>query len=90
MIVTRIESVTKTKFKVYVDEQFAFVLYKGELSHYRIQEGMEVSQALVDTIKKEAISKRAKLRAMHLLNDMGIIERHERRCAHGLSGSDRR
>ena len=32
MVVTRVEAVTKTKYKVYVDGQFAFILYKGELS----------------------------------------------------------
>ena len=74
MKVTSIESVTKTKFKVYLDEQFAFVLYKGELSRYRIQEGAELSQELVDCIKQEVLLKRAKLRAMHLLNAMDRTE----------------
>ena len=36
MTVTKIEPVTKTRYKVYVDGQFAFVLYKGELSRYHI------------------------------------------------------
>lgn len=74
MVVTRIEGVTKTKFKVYLNEQFAFVLYKGELSRYQIQEGKELSQTLIDTIKTEVILKRAKLRAMHLLNAMDRTE----------------
>ena len=34
MAVTRVEAVTKTKYKVYVDGQFAFILYKGELSRF--------------------------------------------------------
>ena len=55
MTVTQIQSVTKTKYKVYLDEQFAFVLYKGELSLYGIQEGMELSQSVVDRIKKEVL-----------------------------------
>ena len=74
MIVTRIESVTKTKFKVYLDEQFAFVLYKGELSRYRVREDMELSQESIDSIKQEVLLKRAKLRAMHLLNAMDRTE----------------
>lgn len=74
MIVTQIVGVTKTKFKVYVDEQFAFVLYKGELSRYRIQEGKELSQEQMDEIQSEVILKRAKLRAMHLLNQMDRTE----------------
>ena len=74
MKVTSLESVTKTKYKVYLDEQFAFVLYKGELSRYRIQEGVELSQETIDCIKQEVLLKRAKLRAMHLLNAMERTE----------------
>ena len=74
MIVTRIESVTKTKYKVYVDGQFAFVLYKGELSRFHIADGQELSQDIYEKIRTEVILKRAKLRAMHLLNDMWRTE----------------
>ena len=56
MQVTKIEPVTKTKFKVYLDEQFAFVLYKGELSRYRIQEESELSQETVNEIKNEVLT----------------------------------
>ena len=34
MTVTKVEPLTKMKFKVYLDGQFAFVLYKGELSRF--------------------------------------------------------
>ena len=74
MTVTQIQSVTKTKFKVYLDEQFAFVLYKGELSRYHIQEGCQLSQELFQKIKTEVVLKRAKMRAMHLLNAMERTE----------------
>ena len=74
MIVTKLESVTKTKYKVYLNEQFAFVLYKGELSRYKIQEGRDVSQEVIEQIKIEILAKRAKLRAMHLLNYMDRTE----------------
>lgn len=68
MKVTRVESVTKTKYKVFLEEQFAFELYKGELSRYRIAEGAELSEELYEKIRQEVILKRVKLRAMHLLN----------------------
>ena len=74
MQVTKIESVTKTKFKVYLEEQFAFVLYKGELSRFKIQEGSELSQETVNQIKNEILVKRVKLRAMYLLNQMDRTE----------------
>lgn len=74
MQVTQITPVTKVKFKVYIDEEFAFVLYKGELSRYRIKEGAEIPEELVEKITAEVVLKRAKLRAMHLLNDMDRTE----------------
>ena len=70
MMVTKIEQLTKTKFKVYLDGKFAFVLYKGELSRFGIREGVEIPEETVGKIRVEVILKRAKLRAMHLLADM--------------------
>lgn len=74
MTVTKIETVTKNRYRVYVDEQFAFVLYKGELSHYQVIEGNEITTDTYEEIRKEIILKRAKLRALHLLNSMGRTE----------------
>lgn len=74
MQITDIKSVSKTKFKVYLDGQFAFTLYKGELFRYRIQEDGELSEELYQEIREKVVLKRAKLRAMHLLNDMDRTE----------------
>lgn len=74
MIVTKIEAITKTKYRIEIDEEFAFVLYKGELSQYRITEGNEIAEEQYQTIRKDVVLKRAKLRAMHLLTDMARTE----------------
>ena len=74
MYVTKIEPVTKANYKVFLDEQFAFVLYKGELSRYKIQEDAQLSEETIKEIKKEILEKRAKLRAMHLLERMDRTE----------------
>lgn len=74
MIITKIESVTKTKFKIYVEEQFAFTLYKGELSRFCLKEQGEITEEIISRIKAEVLVKRAKLRAMHLLNEMTRTE----------------
>ena len=76
MTVTKIEAVvnSKTRYKVFVDEQFAFVLHKGELSRYHILADGEISKETYDEIVAEVVLKRAKLRALHLLNDMGRTE----------------
>ena len=74
MTVTKIEPVTKTRYKVYVDGQFAFVLYKGELSRYHIAEDSELEEEIYQNLRKEIVLKRAKLRAMQLINDSGSSE----------------
>lgn len=74
MIVTKIEPCTKTRFKVDLDGEFAFVLYKGELSRFGIRQGEEISSETVGTIRTEVVQKRARLRALHLLSDMDRTE----------------
>ena len=70
MKVTALQPVNKTKWKVELDGQFAFVLYKGELSRFGIKEGTALSDETYTQIQKEIVLKRAKLKAMHLLTDM--------------------
>ena len=74
MTVTKIEPLTKIKFKVYLDGSFAFVLYKGELSRFGIKAGAEISEETAERIRRDVVVKRAKLRAMHLLEDMDRTE----------------
>ena len=74
MTVTKLEAVTKTKYKVFLDGEFAFVLYKGELLRYAIREGEVLEEETRQSILEEVIVKRAKLRAMHLLEDMDRTE----------------
>lgn len=74
MMITEIIPVTKQKYRIMTDEQLAFVLYKGELSRYGLKENMELPYELFAEIQKEILIKRAKLRAMHLLNRMDYTE----------------
>lgn len=67
MRVTRIEELTKSRSRIYIDEEFAFVLYKGELRSYQIIEGEELDLEDYETIMSQVLPKRAKLRAMNLL-----------------------
>lgn len=75
MIVTNVESLTKTKFIVEVDRKFAFVLYKGELKRFGVTQGVELSEKIYQQIRTEIVLKRAKLRAMHLLADTARSEK---------------
>lgn len=67
MKITVIEELSKARSRVWIDGEFAFVLYKGELRLYRIREGEEISEETLKTIRQEILPKRAKLRAMNLL-----------------------
>lgn len=77
-LVTEIIEVNKKRSKVFLDEDFAFVLYKGELRHYRIEAGAEISEETYEEIIKEVIIRRAKLRAMHLLESGDRTEKEMR------------
>jgi regulatory protein len=67
MIITGLEELTKSRSKVMIDGEFAFVLYKGELRHFHLQVGEELSQEDYEEIRTVILPKRAKLRAMNLL-----------------------
>lgn len=67
MIVTKIEELTKSRSKIYLDGEFAFVLYKGEFRRYHVRLGEELSQKDYGCILQEVLPKRARLRAMNLL-----------------------
>lgn len=67
MQVTRITELSKSRSKVYLEQQFSFVLYKGELRRYHIREGEEISEETYRAIWQEILPKRAKLRCMNLL-----------------------
>lgn len=74
MTVTKIEPLGKNRNRVYIDEELAFVLYRGELSHYEIKEGCEIQEESYREIVEEVLVKRAKLRCMNLLKSMDRTE----------------
>ena len=67
MIVTGIEEITKSRSRVRIDGEFAFVLYRGELRHFHLEVGEEFRERDYEQIMHEILPKRAKLRAMNLL-----------------------
>lgn len=67
MYVTHIEEADKRKVVVYVDEGESFPLYKGEIKRYGIGEMKELSDEDYRHILKDILIKRAKERAMHIL-----------------------
>lgn len=74
-MVTEITAITKSRYKVAVDEGFAFVLYKGELNRYNIKQGGEIPETAYKSIFCEILPKRAKLRCMNLLKTKDYTRR---------------
>jgi regulatory protein len=67
MIVTQMIGISRARYKVYVDGQFAFILYKGELREFGIEEEKEISESCYQQIMTQVLPKRAKKRALNLL-----------------------
>ncbi len=66
-IVTKIEEFNKNRYKIFLDNEFAFVLYKGELRVYGIREDVDLQQDIIQEITQVVLLKRAKLRLLNLL-----------------------
>lgn len=67
MTVTGITAIGKSRYKIALDEENTVVLYGGELRHFRIKEGGELTEDVYGQIFHEILPKRAKLRCMNLL-----------------------
>ncbi len=78
MIVTKIEELDKKRVRVYIDDEFAFVIYKGELRLYGLKETEEVDRKAYGDLMSEVLPKRAKLRCMNLLKSKSYTERQLR------------
>lgn len=78
MIITGIEELSAGRNKIYIDQEFAFVLYKGELHLYHLSVGQEIKEEDYREILQKVLPKRAKLRAMNLLQKRRYTEKQLR------------
>lgn len=67
MTVTDITPITKSRYRIVLDEELNFVLYKGEMNRLHIRRGEEIMEDTYLCIFHEILPKRAKLRCMNLL-----------------------
>ena len=85
MVVTGIIELDKKRSKIYIDEEFAFVLYKGELRDYGVRVAAELLPENYSEIMEIVLPKRCKLRAMNLLQKKDYTEKQLRdKLAEGL------
>lgn len=74
MLVAELAELDKKRIRVILEGGEDFVLYRGEVKRYSIQEGDELPQGQYEEIRTEVLAKRAKKRAMHLLENMDRTE----------------
>ena len=67
MTVTQLTALGKGRYKVYIEDRPAFVLYRGELNRLGIREGEGITEGNLREIQEEILPLRAKKRAINLL-----------------------
>lgn len=71
MIVKAVVPVDKRKCKVFLEGDFAFVLYKSEAARFHIEEGNDLPAKTYEMIEEEILLKRARDRTLYLLQSQG-------------------
>lgn len=66
-MITEIEYITKTKAKVYLDEDFAFVLSKAEIDSMGLSRGHVLTREEHAYIFDEILTRKAKIKVMNML-----------------------
>lgn len=79
MLITEVFPLGRSRYRISIDNRFAFVLYKGELAHYDIKLDEQLSDEDYEEITKTVLPKRAKKRAMNLLMKKDYTEYSLRR-----------
>jgi regulatory protein len=74
MVITRLEDVGQSKIKVYIDYQYAFLLYQKDIEKLELAEGIEISRVYFETILEDTILRRAKQKAIAILKFMDRTE----------------
>lgn len=74
MRVTAVEKLKQKKNKVFIDDEYAFMLYDRDLALYHIEEETEISDVLYEKILKETVIRRARQKTIALLERMDRTE----------------
>lgn len=75
MIITDVIKGKGKKYRVYGDDEYLFSLYGSELKKYHIFQHANIDEYIISSIMDEIIFKRAKERALYLLESRPMTER---------------
>lgn len=78
ILVTRVEKLGNGKRKIYFEDVENLVLYYSETRGCKIEEGSVISKEMYEYLLKEVVGKRAKKRALYLLEQMDRTEQQLR------------
>lgn len=74
MQIVQMNGLDKKRIRVLLEDGRSFVLYRGEVRRYSLEEGSELSDEQYEEICSEILRKRARRRTMHLLEKMDRTE----------------
>lgn len=73
MIITGITELDKRRKRIFIDDEYAFMLYNGEIARYGLKVGEEIDEASLESIS-ELLIRRIKERILFLIGDMDRTE----------------
>ena len=79
MLITRLEKVSKSKVRVYIDGDYGFFLHQKDMERYQLMEDEEIQMSLYEEIIEDIVLPRAKQKALSLLKVMDHTEAELRR-----------
>lgn len=88
MVITKLEFGEKNKVRVFIQEEFAFLLYTSDIKKYRLKENEHIEQEKYEFIIKETVFRRAKQKAIAILNRMDKTEYELRQKLHQSEYTD--
>jgi regulatory protein len=79
MLITQLEELEKSKVRVYLDNEYAFLLYRKDIEKFKLIEGNEISFEVYEKILTDTVYRRAKQKALAILKFMDRTELELRR-----------
>ena len=76
--ITQIDKLGNGKLRIHFSEGESLILYYSELRGYKLEEGVYISPSVYEQLFNEVVGKRAKKRALYLLEQMDRTEQQLR------------
>lgn len=78
MYISKLEEIDKNKIKVYIDDEYHFLLYKKDIKIHHLREEEEISDLKYEDILKNTVLRRGKQKALSILKYMDRSEQELR------------